>query len=44
MANLANNPTVKTVRLLLSTPGGNVMEEMNLYNVLRAMPFHLTHS
>jgi hypothetical protein len=29
------------VHLLLSTPGGNVMNGMNLYNVLRAMPVEL---
>jgi ATP-dependent Clp protease, protease subunit len=45
MANLSNNPTVETVRLLLSTPGGSVMHGMNLYNVLRALPFNLiTHN
>lgn len=39
MANLAE------VCLLLSTPGGMVMNGMNLYNVLRAMPFRLaTHN
>ena len=33
------------VNLLLSTPGGSVMNGMNLYNVLRAMPFKLiTHN
>lgn len=36
---------VKTVYLLLSTPGGNVMNGLTLYNVLRAMPFNLiTHN
>ena len=36
---------VKTVYLLLSTPGGNVMNGLTLYNVLRAMPFKLiTHN
>ena len=45
MANLANNDGVANVHLLLSTPGGSVMHGMNLYNVLRAMPFHLvTHN
>jgi ATP-dependent protease ClpP protease subunit len=44
MANLANQG-VPEVRLLLSTPGGNVMNGMNVYNVLRAMPFRLvTHN
>jgi ATP-dependent protease ClpP protease subunit len=33
---------VQEVHLLLSTPGGTVMNGMNLYNVLRAMPFKLT--
>lgn len=41
MANCANQK-VQHVCLMLSTPGGNVMHEMNLYNVLRAMPFELT--
>jgi ATP-dependent Clp protease protease subunit len=44
MANLANQGA-EEVRLLLSTPGGSVMHGMNLYNVLRAMPFKLvTHN
>jgi ATP-dependent protease ClpP protease subunit len=39
------NQKVKTVYLLLSTPGGNVMNGMNLYNVLLGMPFELiTHN
>lgn len=33
---------VEDVRLLLSTPGGNVTAGINLYNVLRGMPFRLT--
>ena len=41
MAECANNG-VQHVYLLLSTPGGSVMHGMNLYNVLRAMPFELT--
>lgn len=41
MAKLANEG-VQEVYLLLSTPGGSVMYGMNLYNVLRAMPFKLT--
>jgi ATP-dependent Clp protease, protease subunit len=41
MANLANQG-VPDVYLLLSTPGGTVMNGMNLYNVMRAMPFTLT--
>src|SRR3990172_5661306 len=37
--------TVQTVYLRLSTPGGNVMNGVNLYNLLRAMPFKLiTHN
>ena len=44
MANLANE-AVPEVHLLFSTPGGLVMNGMNLYNVLRAMPFKLvTHN
>jgi ATP-dependent protease ClpP protease subunit len=44
LSSLANQG-VAEVRLLLSTPGGNVMNGMNLYNVLRAMPFRLiTHN
>ncbi len=41
MAN-CSNLQVKEVYLLLSTGGGQVMEGMNLYNVLRGMPFELT--
>jgi ATP-dependent Clp protease, protease subunit len=41
MANCANQG-VKEVYLMLSTPGGVVMNGLNLYNVLRAMPFKLT--
>jgi ATP-dependent protease ClpP protease subunit len=45
MANLANNAAVDEVHLLISTPGGSVMHGMNLYNVLRALPFLLvTHN
>jgi ATP-dependent Clp protease, protease subunit len=44
MANCANARPAKVI-LLLSTPGGVVMNGMNLYNVLRAMPFTLvTHN
>jgi ATP-dependent Clp protease protease subunit len=44
LANCANEG-VEAVHLLLSTPGGSVMNGMNLYNVLRAMPFKLiTHN
>jgi Protease subunit of ATP-dependent Clp proteases len=39
------NQGVKTVYLLLSTPGGSVMNGLNIYNVLRGMPFELiTHN
>jgi ATP-dependent Clp protease, protease subunit len=39
------NEAAKKVYLLLSTPGGSVMNGINLYNVIRAMPFHLvTHN
>jgi len=41
MANLANQG-VAEVCLLLSTPGGAVMNGINLYNVLTAMPFKLS--
>ena len=35
----------KIVHLLLSSPGGTVMHGLNMYNVLRAMPFKLiTHN
>src|SRR5258708_2148441 len=44
MANCVNQK-VKTVYLMLSTPGGNVMNGMNIYNVIRGMPFELiTHN
>jgi ATP-dependent Clp protease protease subunit len=44
MSNCVNQRT-KTVYLMMSTPGGNVMSGINLYNVLRAMPFKLiTHN
>jgi ATP-dependent protease ClpP protease subunit len=36
---------IREVQLLLSTPGGQVMNGINLYNVLRAFPFKLvTHN
>jgi ATP-dependent protease ClpP protease subunit len=39
------NAGVPEVYLLISTPGGQVMAGLNLYNVLRAMPFRLiTHN
>jgi ATP-dependent protease ClpP protease subunit len=45
MATCANQDGVETVYLMLSTPGGNVMYGMTLYNTLRAMPFRLiTHN
>lgn len=40
MANLANQGVPRVV-LCISTPGGNVMHGINIYNVLRAMPFQL---
>lgn len=44
MANCANSK-VQQVHILLSTPGGNVREGLNLYNVLKGMPFELiTHN
>src|SRR3954463_10442402 len=43
-AQQANN-RVKRVYLLLSTPGGQVMNGLNIYNMLRGMPFELiTHN
>jgi ATP-dependent Clp protease, protease subunit len=36
------NQRVPNVYLLLSTPGGQVMCGLNIYNVLRSMPFNLT--
>lgn len=36
------NLKVKAVYLLFSTPGGLVMNGINLYNVLKGMPFELT--
>jgi ATP-dependent Clp protease, protease subunit len=47
LATIANcvNQKVAEVHLLMSTPGGNVMNGMNLYNVLRGLPFTLiTHN
>lgn len=41
MANLAN-ANVAAVHLAISTPGGDVASGINLFNVLRAMPFELT--
>ena len=39
------NQGVKEVYLMLSTPGGTVMNGLNLYNVLRALPVKLiTHN
>lgn len=39
------NAGIPEVCLLLSTPGGSVMHGMNVYNVLRGMPFKLiTHN
>src|SRR5436305_12205134 len=44
MANCVNQK-VSTVYLMISTPGGSVMNGMNLYNVLLGMPFDLiTHN
>ncbi len=41
MASCANLQ-VKEVVLLLSTPGGTVMNGLNVYNILKGMPFALT--
>lgn len=44
MANCVNQK-IKTVYLMISTPGGNVMNGMNIYNVLRGLPVELiTHN
>ena len=44
MAKCANDQ-YEEVHLLLSTPGGGVMNGMNIYNVLRGLPFNLvTHN
>jgi ATP-dependent protease ClpP protease subunit len=40
MANLVNR-RAKAVHLLLSTPGGNVMHGLNLYNILLGLPFDI---
>ncbi len=42
LASQLANQGVQHVYLMLSTPGGSVMHGMNLYNVLKAMPFKLT--
>jgi ATP-dependent Clp protease, protease subunit len=47
IAVMADSVTKKAteIHLLLSTPGGNVMNGINLYNVLRALPVKLvTHN
>jgi ATP-dependent Clp protease, protease subunit len=36
------NQKVDHIYLLLSTPGGSVMHGLNLYNVMRAMPYKIT--
>jgi ATP-dependent protease ClpP protease subunit len=44
LSNLANQK-ISTVHLLISTPGGGVTQGINLYNVMRALPFKLiTHN
>ena len=41
----AVNQGVRTVYLMLSTPGGQVMNGLNLYNLLRGFPIELiTHN
>ena len=40
-ADLANKGA-KAIHLLLSTPGGSVMHGINIYNILRGLPFRLT--
>ena len=41
LANVANQH-VPHVYLMLSTPGGAVMSGLNIYNVMRGMPFDIT--
>jgi ATP-dependent protease ClpP protease subunit len=41
LSNCANQ-RVKQVNILLSTPGGSVMHGLNLYNVIRSMPYEVT--
>jgi ATP-dependent protease ClpP protease subunit len=36
------DPDVEDVHLLLSTPGGSVMNGLNLYNVIRGLPLNVT--
>ena len=44
IANLSNKG-VKTVYLMIATPGGQVMNGMNVYNVLKALPIKIiTHN
>lgn len=44
MANVANQG-IPEVHLLISTPGGSVMNGINIYNVLRGLPLKLvTHN
>jgi ATP-dependent Clp protease, protease subunit len=44
IATLGNavNQGVKNIYLMISTPGGSVMNGLNVYNVLRGLPVHLT--
>lgn len=42
LASQCTTQGVTELYLMLSTPGGTVMHGMNLYNVLRALPFKLT--
>src|ERR1022692_79704 len=47
LAVLANcvNQRIKTVHLLLSTPGGNVMNGLNIYNIMLGLPLEvITHN
>ena len=41
LAQCANQGS-KHIYLMMSTPGGSVMHGLNLYNVIKAMPFHVT--
>jgi ATP-dependent Clp protease protease subunit len=45
LLNIVHNSVAQKItefHLLISSNGGDIMQGVNLYNVLRAMPFHLT--
>lgn len=39
LTGFASQPAVKNVTILMSSPGGSVMEGFALYNLIRAMPY-----